>query len=389
MPRLGDLLLEEKLVTPAQLEEGLENQVIHGGRVGTNLCELGFLQEKDLARVLGRQHNLPFAFGEMVADPQALAVAPLDWFDDNDIVPMRVEPTRITVAVMDPKRVAALDDLAFKAGRRIVEVVVPEFRLNQLLRKYCKAFRPVRPIDVNALRPSKAQTHEGPKVGEVGDLINEDDFASIYAQAAAVEEAVLEGTVIEDEVPVVAGAVVPPAPRPVVVAPPPAPEPVLPPISFAEAQAHLQKSADREDIAQTVLRFAKGKFRRVLLLSVQGDLVTGWRGMGIRVTEKGVRRIGVSLREENTFKMVRDLRSHFLGPMKQTPGMAVFYKLIGGGHPPATAMVLPLLVRGKPVHLLYADNGPRQLTPPDVGELLILSQSVGRSYETLIRARQR
>jgi hypothetical protein len=45
-------------------------------------------------------------------------------------------------------------------------------------------------------------------------------------------------------------------------------------------------------------------------------------------------------------------------------------------------------VRGKPVHLLYVDNGPDQLTPPDVGELLILSQSVARSYEALIRARQ-
>jgi len=40
------------------------------------------------------------------------------------------------------------------------------------------------------------------------------------------------------------------------------------------------------------------------------------------------------------------------------------------------------------VHLLYVDNGPGQLTPPDVGELLILSQSVGRSYEAMIRQRK-
>jgi hypothetical protein len=100
-----------------------------------------------------------------------------------------------------------------------------------------------------------------------------------------------------------------------------------------------------------------------------------------------VQRIGVSLREQNTLKLVRDLRSHFVGPMKQTPGMDVFYELLGGEYP-ATAVLLPLLVRGRLVHLLYVDQGPKQITPPDVGELLIVSQGVTRSYEALIRARK-
>jgi hypothetical protein len=60
MARLGELLLEEKLISREQLEEALETQVVHGGRLGTNLVELGFLKEVDLARVLGRLHNLPF-----------------------------------------------------------------------------------------------------------------------------------------------------------------------------------------------------------------------------------------------------------------------------------------------------------------------------------------
>jgi hypothetical protein len=136
-----------------------------------------------------------------------------------------------------------------------------------------------------------------------------------------------------------------------------------------------------------VLQFARSKFRRSLLLNVQGDLVTGWKGMGKGVTVRAVRRIGVTLREANTFKLVRDLKSHFIGPMKRTPGMQVFYELLGGGFP-QTAVILPLLVRGKLVHLLYLDHGADQLTPPDVGELLILSQSVTRSYEALIRQRK-
>src|SRR5439155_10900925 len=68
LARLGDMLLEEKLCTPAQLEEALETQVVHGGRLGTNLCELGFLKEPDLARMLGKQFGIAFASGDMQPD---------------------------------------------------------------------------------------------------------------------------------------------------------------------------------------------------------------------------------------------------------------------------------------------------------------------------------
>ncbi len=385
MPRLGELLVAEKLVQPDQLEEALETQVVHGGRLGTNLVELGFLKEADLARMLGKQHTLPFASGEMVPDPSALALVSRQFYDDEDVLPMRIDATRVTVAVLGPAQLKATDALGFKAGKRVVTVVIPEFRMNQLLRAHCKAFRPMRPIDVHALRPSKKKD-EGPNPGDA-ELINEDDFANLYAKAIDAQqgddEEIIDGALIEDEVAPAISAPLPSAPHPTGVSA----EVQAPPLTFADAQKRLQTSTNREDIALTVLQFARSKFRRSLLLNVQGDLVTGWKGMGKGVTVRAVRRIGVTLREANTFKLVRDLKSHFIGPMKRTPGMDVFYELLGGGYP-QTAVILPLLVRGKLVHLLYVDHGPDKLTPPDVGELLILSQSVTRSYEALIRARK-
>ena len=389
MARLGQMLLEERLITAAQLEEALEAQVIHGGRLGTNLVELGFTLEKDLARVLGKQHGVPFASGEMVPDPLALAIADLQFLDDHDLLPMRIEATRVTVAVLDPKKLQPLDDFGFKAGKRVMTVVVPEFRLNQLLRKHCKAFRPMRPIDMNSIRPSARKKADAPNPEEVKDLINEDDFASIYAKASGADDDVetIEGIEVDDE-PSVS------APRPRLIEPIgkvptgiATSEPLLSPLTFPEAQALLSKSEDREDIARTILRFAVSKFRRALLLSVQGDIVTGWHGGGQGVREKAVRRIGVSLKEQNTFRLVCESRSHYVGPMKRGAGTAVFYKMLGGGFP-TTAVIMPLLVRGKPVHLLYVDQGADELTPPEIGELLILSQNVARSYEAMIQKRK-
>ena len=50
---------------------------------------------------------------------------------------------------------------------------------------------------------------------------------------------------------------------------------------------------------------------------------------------------------------------------------------------------MPLLAAGRVVNILYADGGPGEFASPDIGELLILSQSVGRSYEAMIVARRR
>ena len=69
---------------------------------------------------------------------------------------MRVDATRLSVAVINPRDYATLDAVAFKTGKRVVPVVIPEFRMNQLLRRYCKAFRSLRAIDMNAVRPPKA-----------------------------------------------------------------------------------------------------------------------------------------------------------------------------------------------------------------------------------------
>ncbi len=451
--RLGELLLQEKLITRGALEEALEAQVVHGGRLGTNLVELGLVAEKDLARMLGKQHGAAAASGEMVPDPQALAMVDLDDADEKDYLPMRMDATRMSVAVLNPHDLETLDALAFRTGKRVVPVIIPEFRMNQLQRRYCKAFRAMRAIDMNVVRPTreKQEAEQIARKEASPDLISEEEFQSLYAQALsggsaeaeaepvlelveAVEE-VVEGEVVEEE-PIIEGVVleapvaVPPVPepeplpelqmlpalevpeaprledapeaprRPVVKPPRPVPEqrprvrapvqeaePLQLPLTFAEAQGELSRSSDREQVASTVLRFALGKWKRCLLLSVQGNLVSGWHGMGQGVSEAAVKRIGIGLQAPSTFRLVRDTRSHYVGPVRRDAASGLFYKLLGGDYP-TTAVILPLLVRGKLVHLLYVDNGPGQLTAPDVGELLILSQGVNRSYEAMIRQRK-
>ncbi|NTX56869.1 general secretion pathway protein GspE, partial [Myxococcus sp. CA039A] len=203
--RLGEQLLKDGLVTAEGLEEALEAQVVHGGRLGTNLVELGLVSEVDLARVLGSLHNSAFASGEMVPDPKALELVPANQADDKELLPMRVDATRLSVAVVNPHDFETLDAIAFKTGKRVVPVVIPEFRMNQLLRRYTKAFRPLRAIDMNAVRPRpkpgspQAEAEIAKAQEKPPDLMSEEEFQSVYAQALR-GGADYEGDVGEEEV---------------------------------------------------------------------------------------------------------------------------------------------------------------------------------------------
>lgn len=385
-PRLGELLLQQQLLDRDELEEALESQVVYGGRLGTNLVELGLVSELDLARTLGRQRRAQYASGEMVPDRRALAFVDAEMADQKEVLPMRVDANRLYVACVDPNDLETFDALAFKSGKRVVPVVIPEFRMNQLLRMHFRAWRPVRPIDMNVTRPSRARLAKVKAQAEAPpppppELMDEAEFEALYANMlgkgspGSMAEAVRAATEPE----AAHGAHAP-------ISPAEATEPWTSPLSFGEAQQELLRSHDREAVARTVLRYATGKWARAVLLSVQPPLLTGWRGSGEGVTPDVVRRLMVTLGEDGTFDLVCRTRSHYVGPVRRDEATADFYRTLGGAFP-ATAVVLPLLVGERVVHVLYVDNGPGAVTPPDIGELLILSQAVNRTYSALLRQR--
>ena len=50
--RIGELLLKEKLITPAQLQEALKYQKSNGGKLGYNLIKLGYVKDDEITALL-------------------------------------------------------------------------------------------------------------------------------------------------------------------------------------------------------------------------------------------------------------------------------------------------------------------------------------------------
>ena len=54
--RIGELLLKEKRITPAQLQEALNYQKTSGGKLGYNLVKLGFVKDEEITALLSKQY---------------------------------------------------------------------------------------------------------------------------------------------------------------------------------------------------------------------------------------------------------------------------------------------------------------------------------------------
>lgn len=383
--RLGDILIQEGVVSSSQVEDALDAQTLRGGRFGTNLVECGAADEAQLAAALGRQYGVLSAHGEIIPSPEALACLPRSYQDEHNVLPARLEGNKLYLLVMDPTDLPVQDHVAAVTGKRVVPIVVAEFRMAQLLRRYAGAYRPVRGVDLQVAQGLEPAARPADRAPAGPDLMSEADFQALYAAAAhggvqnvpgAGEEAVDEA-----DLPQIAGVAIDEgAPA----AAPPAPE--LAPVTFAQAQEALDHVIDRDGAAQAVVRFAAGGSRRALLFQVQGDSAIGWMAAGAGMPPGVARAVALSLAAPSPFKLVRDSRSHFLGRLPVDAATAPFLQAIGGA--PRTAALLPILAAGRVVNILYADNGPDQHASPELGELLIVAQKAGRAYEALIAERR-
>ena len=108
--RLGDLLVEAKLLTLQELADAIAQQKKTGELLGATLMRMGLVTEEALMRQLQLQLGLPLVdLSEMTADEQALALVREDLARKYIALPLEVEGrSSLTVAMADPLNVAAL-----------------------------------------------------------------------------------------------------------------------------------------------------------------------------------------------------------------------------------------------------------------------------------------
>ena len=135
--KLGEILLKENLLTPQQLKEALDYQRAHGGRLGSILVNLRLVPDEEITSILSRQYGVPAVNLDLFdVDPNAVKIIPEETARKYMVLPLaRVGPT-LTLAMVDPANVFAIDDIKFMTGLSIEQVVVSEIAMLKALDKY-------------------------------------------------------------------------------------------------------------------------------------------------------------------------------------------------------------------------------------------------------------
>ncbi len=134
---LGELLLKEKLITPAQLDEALARQSEHGGRLGLNLIKIGFVKDEEITAILSKQFGVPsITLGAFDIEPSVLKLVPAETARKYEVVPLSRAGTTLTLAMTDPTNVFAMNDIRFMTGYNVEPVVASEIAVIDTIAKY-------------------------------------------------------------------------------------------------------------------------------------------------------------------------------------------------------------------------------------------------------------
>lgn len=121
---LGDMLVEMKILTQAQLNEALAEQKRNGRLLGRIIQERGWVDQRMIDQALSRQYGLEFAdVSKTPSDPRALDAVPESVARRNAMIPVRIEGDKLTVLIANPMDRNALENVGVILGKRIYAVL--------------------------------------------------------------------------------------------------------------------------------------------------------------------------------------------------------------------------------------------------------------------------
>ena len=194
--RLGDLLVQSGKLTPQQLQQGLAAQKEKGGRLGSNLVRLGFLSAKELVEFLSQHFGVPaIDLNRVEIDESVVKITPADVARKYTILPVTKVGAKLTIAMIDPTNVFAMDDIKFMTGYNVDPVVASESALRVAIDPYYGSTHAIELKKVMEDRAEPADTSL-----EVLDEEEELDIESLTAESEEAPVVKLVNIILTDAI---------------------------------------------------------------------------------------------------------------------------------------------------------------------------------------------
>ena len=162
---LGDLLVREKVISPAQLSDAAEEIRRSGGKIGYALSKLGYLEETQLVDFLSRQYGVPsLDLDSVEVTDEVIEMIPREVAERHGLIPIDVQGSSIIVAMADPSNIYAMDDIKFLTGYNVEAMVTTESSVRNALDRYYDD------VDYEAM---------------LGDIVGDDDLEYVQDEATS------------------------------------------------------------------------------------------------------------------------------------------------------------------------------------------------------------
>jgi len=135
--RLGEILIERKLITAEDLERALELQKERGDKIGKTLVDMGFIAMRDVLSALAEQWDVPLVSieGPPAVSPETEALSPR-FLRQFRCLPLSREDHTVTLAMADPLDVETIAQVRLCTGLKVNSVLAAEQEILDAIDRY-------------------------------------------------------------------------------------------------------------------------------------------------------------------------------------------------------------------------------------------------------------
>jgi type IV pilus assembly protein PilB len=169
--QLGEILLDEGLVSEAQLMAALDEQMARGQSLGRTLVEIGILTEGQLVAALARQVGMSFVdLDEYQVDRAAVSMVPAALCRRYTVLPVGFQDGALVLATADPGNVVAVDDVRTVSGMAVLPIVATFENLTRAIDRFCRADGEMEDLSSAFEEESRPEVD----LSQLGDSIEDD-----------------------------------------------------------------------------------------------------------------------------------------------------------------------------------------------------------------------
>ncbi len=255
--------------------------MLYGGKLGSNLLKLGYLEPETLAYFLSDKLEVPYAHPRKLSDvdKSVLDVIPREVVEKYRILPFDFKKKRLRVVMADPLDLDAIKEISFITGYVIESMVAPESTLMEALKKhYGIADREREPSGLkggNGAASAARESAPGSGPPQPSDDTSQELIKKKLEELKGKRRKELLGEEGSETS---------------------ANSKILP----EKTVDGLKKAPGRDAVGQVLLDFIGERYGSGALLISQNERALGWKGVGSQLSDEVVARIRIPLEVPTT-----------------------------------------------------------------------------------------